>query len=49
MKIATAGFLLDYNYIKNQYKLIPADLSGQKELDADPKAIEHIEFVEQLK
>ena len=35
----TTRCLLDYNYIKNHYKLIPIDLSRQKELDADPKAI----------
>ena len=30
-------------------KLLAVDLSGQKELDADPKAILQIEFVGQLK
>ena len=30
-------------------RLIAIDLSGQKELDADPKAIQQIEFVGQLK
>ena len=39
----------DYDYIKNHYRLIAVDLSRQKELDADPKAIEQIEFVRQLK
>ena len=29
--------------------MIPVDLSRQKELDADPKAIQQIEFVGQLK
>ena len=43
------GCLLDCDYIKNRYRLITVDLSGQKELNADPKAIEQIEFVEQLK
>ena len=34
---------LYYNhYIKNYYKLIVVDLSLQKELDADPKAIRQI-------
>ena len=44
----TIGCLLDYNYIKNHYILIAVDLSRQKELDADPKAIQQIEFVDQL-
>ena len=35
----TTGCLLDYDYIKNHYKLVTVDLSRQKELDADPKAI----------
>ena len=34
------GCLLDYDYIKNHYRLIAVDLSSQKELDADPKAIQ---------
>ena len=41
--------MLDYEYIKNHYKLIGADLSRQKESDADRKAIQEIEFVGQLK
>ena len=45
----TAGCLLDYEYIKNHYRLIAVDLSKQKELDADPKAIQQIEFIGQLK
>ena len=36
-------------YIKNHYRLTAVDLSRQKELDADPNAIQQIEFVEQLK
>ena len=35
----TTGCLLDYDYIKHHYRLIAADLSRQKELDADPKVI----------
>ena len=34
---------------KKHYKLIAVDLSSQKELDADPKAIQQIEFVGKLK
>ena len=36
----TTGSLLDYNYFINHYKLIAVDLSKQKELDADPRAIQ---------
>ena len=39
----------DYDYIKNQYRLIVIYLSRLKELDADSKAIQQKEFVEQLK
>ena len=42
--------MLDYDYIKNHYyRLITVDLSRLKELDADPKAIQQIEFVGKLK
>ena len=34
---------------KNHYGIITVDWNRQKELDADPKAIEQIEFVVQLK
>ena len=40
----TAGSLLDFDYIKKHYKLVAVDLSKQKELDADPRAIQQIEF-----
>ena len=40
----TTGPLLDYNYFKKHYKLVAVDLSKQKELDADPRAIQQIEF-----
>ena len=36
----TTGFLLDYAYFKNNYRLIAIDLSKQKALDADPRAIQ---------
>ena len=45
----TTGCLLDYDYIKNHYKLIAVDLSRKKQLDADPKPIQQIEFTRQLK
>ena len=40
----TTGSFLDYNYFDTHYKLEAADLSKQKELDADPRAIQQIEF-----
>ena len=40
----TTGSLLDYNYFKKHYKLVAVDLSEQKELDADPRAHQQIEF-----
>ena len=40
----TTGSLLDYNYFKEHYKLVAVDLSKQKELEADPRAIQQIEF-----
>ena len=40
----TTGSLLDYNCFKKQYKLVAVDLSKQKELDANPRAIQQIEF-----
>ena len=41
--------MLDYDYIKNHYRLIAVDSTRQKESDADPKAIQQTEFVGQLK
>ena len=38
----------DYDYSKNYYRLIVADLTRQKELYFDTKAIQQIEFVRQL-
>ena len=40
----TTGSLLDYNYFKEHYKLVAVDISKQKELDADPRATQQIEF-----
>ena len=39
----TTGCLLHYVYFKH-YKMIATDLSKQQELDADPKAIQQINF-----
>ena len=38
------GYLLDYKYLKDHYQLIACDLGKQKELDADPRAIQQREF-----
>ena len=43
------GCLLNYQYFKNHYQLITADLSKQKDLDSDPRAIQQIEFYGKLK
>ena len=40
----TTGCLLDFAYFEKKYRLIIADLSKQKALDADPKAIQQIIF-----
>ena len=40
----TTRSLLDYNYFNKHYKLVAVDLSKPKELDADPRAIQQIEF-----
>ena len=44
----TTGCLLDYIYFKNYYKMIVVDLSKQQALDADPKAIQQINFTTNL-
>ena len=44
----TTGCLLDYQYFKNHYQLIAVDLSEQKELVPDPRAIQQIEFYGKL-
>ena len=45
----TTRCLLDYQYFKDHYNLITIDLSKQKELDADSRAIQQIEFYGMLK
>ena len=44
----TTGCLLDYIYFKNYYKMIAVDLSKQQALDADAKAIQHVNFTANL-
>ena len=40
----TTGCLLDYTYFKKYYKMVAIDLSKQQNLDADPRAIQQINF-----
>ena len=40
----TTGSLLDYNFFNKHYILVAVDLSKQKELDADQRETEQIEF-----
>ena len=40
----TTGCLLDYPYFKDTYKMIAVDLRKQQTLDADPRAIQQINF-----
>ena len=44
----TTGCLLDYTYFKKYYKMIAVDLSKEQVLDADPKAIQQINFTGNL-
>ena len=44
----TTGCLLDYSYFKDHYKMIAIDLSKQQALEADPRAIQQINFTENL-
>ena len=45
----TTGCLLDFAYFERKYKLIAADLSQQKALDADSRAIQQIIFTGKIK
>ena len=44
----TTGCLLDYPYFQESYKMIAVDLSKQQALDADPRAIQQINFAANL-
>ena len=44
----TTGSSLDYSYFKENYKMIAIDLSKQQILDADPIAIQQINFTANL-
>ena len=44
----STGCLLDYTYFKDHYRMIAIDLSKQHALDADPRAIQQINFIANL-
>ena len=44
----TTGCLLDYPYFRDNYKMIAVDLTRQQALDADPRAIQQINFTANL-
>ena len=44
----TTGCLVDYSYFKEYYKLFEMDLSKQQKLNANPKAIQKINFTGNL-
>ena len=44
----TTSFLLECNYFNKYYKRIAIDLSKQQGLDADPKAMQQINFTRNL-
>ena len=46
--VYTTGCPQDYNYFKYYYKMIGIDLSKQKALDDDSKAIQYISFIGNL-
>ena len=44
----TTGCLLDYSYFMDTYKMIAVHLSKQQALDADPRAIQQVNFTANL-
>ena len=44
----TTGCFLDYAYFKNYYKMIAIDFSKEQALDADPRAIQQINYTANL-
>ena len=46
--IIQSGCLLDYPYFLENYKMIAIDLSKQQAIDADPRAIQQINFTAYL-
>ena len=45
----TTGCLLDFSYFEKSYRIIAVDLSKQKALDADSRAIQQIIFTGEIK
>ena len=45
----TTGCLLDFDYFEKNYRIIAVDLSKQKALDADSRAIQQIIFTGKIK
>ena len=44
----TTACLLDYPYFKDSHKMVAVDLTKQQALDADPRAIQQINFIANL-
>ena len=44
----TTACLVDYSYFKDHYKIIAIDLSKRQALDADPRAIQQVNFTANL-
>ena len=44
----TTSCLLNYQYIKDYYKIIAINLSKRQAVDADPRAIQQINFIANL-
>ena len=44
----TTGCLLDYPYFRDNYKMTDVDLTRHQALDADPRAIQQINFTANL-
>ena len=44
----TTSCLLDYSYLKDQYKMTAMNLSKKQDLDADPRAIQQISYTANL-
>ena len=49
MVILLVDFLLDFSYFEKNYRIIAVDLSRQKALDADSRAIQQIIFTSEKK
>ena len=45
----TTEYLLDFDYFEKNYRIIAVDLSKQKALDADSRAIQQIIFTGEIK